>query len=468
MPAPVPMAPAALMGPAAPASGPSAPAPSVPPPGDDPMAIDFATDPILGFGHREASPDLFRATIARAIGTHPSVRRASAAQRQANAAVKEAHSGWLPEVDLQMTYNRRLAAGFSNRFTDTLVEQTQPVSRTDASVSVSQKIFDFGATAQRVKGAKARRDQAGANLEIAQDDLALDAIAAWYDVAAYRALVALAESMQQSEKEIRGSVAERIKQGASSAGDLSRVDVYLGRVALRLTQLHGQLASAEARYRESTGMPAPMQLGRPTLTLRLPETVEEARLASGNAPEVRSAKAQERAARADWRAVQAENLPQVGAQVNAARYGILENRRDYDVRGQVTLSHRLFGGGGGARQEQAHEQYRGAQAASDQVIGEAERDAETAFYTLVAYDEQVKTLEQSYIANRRNRDVLYTRFKNLNGTLFDILVADDDYFDTATTYLTAVAQRDAQRLALLRKCGTLLEGLNITMVGPGR
>lgn len=444
----------------------AAAAPSVPPPGDDPMAIDFSSDPILGFGRHQAPPDLFRTTIARAIGTHASVRRAAAQQRQASAAVKEAHAGWLPQVDVQLLYNRRLSAGFSNSF-DNLLERTRPQGRTDASVTVSERIFDFGATAQRVRGAKARREQANANLDMAQEDLALDAIAAWYDVAAYRALLALAESMQQSESDIRAAVQERIRQGASSEGDLSRVDVYLGRVALRLTQLRGQLASAEARFRETTGLPAPVQLGRPQLGLRLPATVEEARLASANAPEVRSAKAQERAARADWQAVRAENLPQIGAQVNAGRYGVFENDRDYDVRGQVTLSHRLFGGGGGARQEQAHEQFRGAQAATDQVLGEAERDAETAFTQLVAYDAQVKTLEQSYIANRRNRDVLYTRFRNLNGTLFDVLVADDDYFETATTYLTAVAQRDAQRLALLRRCGTLLEGLNITMVGPG-
>jgi adhesin transport system outer membrane protein len=440
---------------------------AVPPPDENPMTIDFSTDPVLNFGHSQAPADLFRTAIAHAIETHAQVRRAAAAERQAAAVVQEAHAGRLPTVDLQFLHNRRLSAAFSDRLRNQL-EQIRPNGRTDATLTVNENLFDFGATTLKIESAKARKDQAEANFEGTQDDLALDVIAAWYDVAAYRALIALAESMQQSENDIRSAVQERIRQGASAQGDLARVDVYMGRVALRLAQLRGQMASAEARFRETTGMPPPASLERPALALRLPRSIAEARLAANDAPEVRAIKAQERAAGADWRAVRAENLPSLDGQLSAGRYGVFENARDYDVRGQLVLSHRLFGGGGGARQTQAHEQFRGAQAATEQVIGEAERDAETAFVTLAAYEDQVRTLETAYAANRRTRDVLYTRFRNLSGTLFDVLVADDDFFETATSYLTAISQRDAQKLALLRKCGTLLEGLNIAASGPQR
>ncbi len=439
---------------------------ATPLPSDDPMRIDFSDDPVLGFAQSGASADAFRAIINRAIESHASVQRAAASERQAAGAVQEAHAGRLPDVSLQMAYNRRLASGFSNSF-DTLVERSRPIGRTDATMVVNERLFDFGATTRRIQGAQARRDQAQANVDGAREDLALDVIATWYDLAAYRALVELAEAMVQSRRGIRAAVEERIVQGVSAQGDLARVDVYIGRVASRLAQLRGEVASAEARYRETTGLSAPARIERPTLSFRLPTTVEEARLASANTPEVRAAKAQERAAGADWRAVRAENLPSLSAQVNAGRYGVFENDRNYDVRGQLVLSHQLFGGGGGARKTQAHEQFRGAQATADQISGEAERDAESAFVTLASYDEQVRALGETYMASRRSRDLMYSRFRNLRGTLFDVLITEDEYFDSATAYLTTVSQRDAQKLALLRRCGTLLDGLGIAAAGGG-
>ena len=59
---------------------------------------------------------------------------------------------------------------------------------TDALLSVQQTLFDFGANARRITAAGARLRAAGADLEAAADRVALGAVAAWYDVFAYRAI----------------------------------------------------------------------------------------------------------------------------------------------------------------------------------------------------------------------------------------------------------------------------------------
>jgi adhesin transport system outer membrane protein len=443
-----------------------APPPALPLPGDNPMTIDFAADPVLAFATRAAPADQLRATVAQALVNRSTVQSASATRRRAAAAVQEARAGWRPQVDVQLSYNRRLSAGFSDAF-DTLLERSRPVGRTDATLTASQNLFDFGAASRRIDGAKARRDQAQAQLLSAQDDAALAVIAAWYDVATYRALVAASEGLLASQRQIRAAIDQRIYQGASAQGDLSRVDAVIGRTMQRLGQYRGEADSAAERYRLATGVLPAAMLDRPGLAPPLPLSIDAARLASANSPEVLASKARERAARADWKSVAASNLPNLSAQVNAGRYGVFENERDYDVRGLLVLRHRLTGGGGGAREDQALEQYRAAQADAQTASEQAQADAAEAFATLAALDEQVRAAEAAYRASRISRDVLHQRFIAYRGTLFDLLTADEDYLNAAISYLSLVTRRDAQKLVLLRRCGALLDGLAIARPETG-
>ena len=67
-------------------------------------------------------------------------------------------------------------------------------------------------------------------------------------------------------------------------------------------------------------------------------------------------------------------------------------------------------------------------------------------------------MEASYIASRRSRDVLVERFINARGNLFDVVAAEDSYFETATAYIRALSELDAARYVLLSKTGGLLAG----------
>jgi adhesin transport system outer membrane protein len=78
-----------------------------------------------------------------------------------------------------------------------------------------------------------------------------------------------------------------------------------------------------------------------------------------------------------------------------------------------------------------------------------------------ALEEQLKALEASYIASRRSRDVLLERFINSRGDLFDVVAAEDAYFETATAYIQALSELDAARYVLLSRTGGLLDALDI-------
>ena len=70
-------------------------------------------------------------------------------------------------------------------------------------------------------------------------------------------------------------------------------------------------------------------------------------------------------------------------------------------------------------------------------------------------------LEASYIASRRSRDATVERFRVARGNLFDVVSAEDSYFESATAYIQALAELDAARYVLLSRMGRLLDILEV-------
>lgn len=436
------------------------PAPNpLPEPSGRPLQIDFTADPILRLRREQVDFETFRSAIATAVEEHPATAEGYAGEEEALAALEQAEESRLPTVDINLQSYRVLARDFSNDPTN-IIERSRPQQRTDALVSVQQNIFDFGAGARRVAAAGARLRAAAAELEASADQVALSAVASWYEVFGYRALVALTSAFLESQQDLRAAVQERIDQGVNAEGDLARVDSYIAQTQTRLARFRRLLATSEARFTELAGVPPAPLLGRapaPPSTIR---SRDEAVAAAAEAAAVRSAAAVGDAARQDARAARAERLPQVTAGVDAGRYGVFENERDYDIRGRVALRYRLFGGAD-PRAEQYEARARAAGARADRVREEAERDAAIAWSDVEALEAQLSAMEASYVASRRSRDVIIERFRVARGTLFDVVAAEDAYFEAATSYIQALTELDAARYILLSRTGRLLELLRI-------
>jgi adhesin transport system outer membrane protein len=290
--------------------------------------------------------------------------------------------------------------------------------------------------------------------------MALEGVAAWYDVFATRALVAVTEGFVGNQQELRDAVAERIRQGASAQGDTARVESYIASAQTRLARFRRLLSNAEARFTQITGSPPPADLERAPVAELPGMTRDAASLAAMSTPAARAAQALADSARQEARATKADRLPQFTAGLEAGRYGVFENDVDYDVRGRVTMRQRLFGGTE-ARVAQAEARVAQADARASRIREEATRDAAIAWSDVEALQEQLRALEASYIASRRSRDVLLERFINARGDLFDVVAAEDAYFETATAYIQALSELDAARYVLLSRTGGLLRALRI-------
>ena len=149
----------------------------------------------------------------------------------------------------------------------------------------------------------------------------------------------------------------------------------------------------------------------------------------------------------------------LSAGVDAGRYGVFENDRDYDIRGRVALRYRLFGGADAARRavrgprpRRRRPRHRASARRPSATPPSPGRDVR-------ALEQQLDALEASYIASRRSRDVIAERFRVARGTLFDVVAAEDAYFESATAYIQALTELDAARYVLLSRMGRLLDAL---------
>ena len=432
---------------------------SLPAPSGDPLKLDRATDPILALAREQAPIATFRQAVRTAIASNPSLDEAAAQVDEAAAIKGEARARALPVADLSISTFQVISRGFSNDPRN-ILERSRPRERTDGLARIQQPLIDFGASGNRIRASQARLESARASVEDVGSQIALRAVSAWYTVYGYRVLVRMAEAFSTNQRGLRTSIEDRVRQGAAAAGDVAQVDSYIASSDTQLADFKRRLASAEAQYLSVIGTPAPADLMRaPVPALdgiageTLPGDIDQLAI-------VRAARLGADAARLDVRAVKADRLPQLGAGIDAGRYGIIETARDYDVRGNLTLSLRL-GGGAAQRVDQAKARANGADARLRRVRIDAQRDAEIALADVTALADAQESIETNYLASRRSRDVLAERFRVSRGTLFDLLGAESNYFGVAARYIQAVIELDTARYALLARTGRLLPALDI-------
>lgn len=442
------------------------PGATLPAPTRDPMTIERDQDPILILVRRTQDPDDFRRILSGAIESNPSTAEALARTDEARAAESVALSQRYPVADFTLSYFNTIERNFSDD-PGNLLERSRPRSRADALASVRQPIIDFGSSAYRVAAERNRVAAALYTEDVAAADVAIRGVSAWNGVFGYRALVRLGEAFQRSQGELRKLVEERIASGVSAQGDYAQVESYLASADARLADYRRAARSAEANFRELAGIDPPPQIGPAPLLAPMP-TLEEAERLAEQIPSVLAARKRADAADRDFAASRADQLPRVTAGLDAGNYGVVETGRDYDVRANVALTYRL-GGAGPAQSRAAEARLSSQEAVYARIRNEAVRDARIAWTDVEGLEDAVAAIETNYLASRRARDVLLERFRVSRGSLFDVLAAEDNFFQVAGRYVQAQVELGVARTVLLARTGILLDAIGtapIAAMGP--
>ena len=431
----------------------------LPTPEEAPFELDRSSDPILALAAPSTSLVEFREAVQAAIRQHPYLAEAEADRDEAEALRNEARMLEYPVIDFSLTHFQILDRQFSND-PQNVLERSRPRERTDALLRLGLPLVDFGRARARIASGNERLAAAEANLDTYAVELAESAIAAWYQVFTYRVLVRLSQAFLENQNELYEALQVRIEQGASARADLAQYDGYRAAASSQLAEFRRQLETAEAQYRAFIGNEPPKDLGRAPSADPLVNSRDMAVLSAASLPAVERARRLASVAEFDSRAARAAEAPSVSLAIDAGRYGVIENDRDFDIRASVTLSHRFLGGAR-QRSEQASARERRADAAYRRILIEAERDAEIAWADVRALSDATEALRENYFASRQSRDALFARFRYSRGTLNEVLNAQTNYFNVATRFLAAVSELDIARYRLLARTGSLLDALEV-------
>jgi outer membrane protein, adhesin transport system len=405
----------------------------------------------------------FKTAVADAVNKHPRVGEAIAAQRAAKGQIKEVRAGLLPTLDAGLNFDRSLSRSFAGN--QNLNEAFRPRERVDAVVTGQQLITDFGATRHRVRSATAHSSAAEEDARLAAEQVALDAISAWDDLALAQTLVKMGDAFVERHRKILADTQLRFEQGVGPRSDVARVESYLATSEGQVAKFRRDLASARARYREIFNQAPPENIDRTPALPSQASTLEEAQaMAQKNNPIMARAGKLTHGADEDYAAAKADRLPRLSLQVDASRYDAFQSSADYDVRGRIISRYPLFSGGlRSARAGQALQRLKSAEEVQNRTRMELERDVTIAFETLSALQVERDTLKRAYDANQNALGFFVEQFKVARGTLLDLLQSEQNAFEAGIAFARGQTELTYAKNVLLVRTGEILPTLGVSL-----
>ena len=171
------------------------------------------------------------------VNTNPIVREQVHAYRQVAQDHKIALSGWRPSLDLSSTFGR------SSRKAPNTSQRRSDFNESQVDLTLTQNLFDGFDTTHQIAQARARISSAAYQLYDTADNVALDAVRAYFNILTEKRLVALAAQNVESHERILSQIQERNARGIGRLSDLEQTEG-------RLAQAHASLIAQQNNLQE--------------------------------------------------------------------------------------------------------------------------------------------------------------------------------------------------------------------------
>ena len=226
----------------------------------------------VAMGPRAASAESLRPLIAGLLDGHNLIDAAQSDLQAAAENVEVAYGGWYPALNVTSH------AGYEQQIKPGGTEDTRMPSK-ELDVTVTQKLWDFGATGSAIRSAKLTRSQAEASLQAARQNLALRGVVAYLNVLRAGRIVEFAQRSEANIKVQTQLEDARVQRGAGFATDVLQSKQLLAQAEARRFQAEGLLQLARNNFRAVFGkVPETLaEMEKPSLPVDLlPPTVDEA------------------------------------------------------------------------------------------------------------------------------------------------------------------------------------------------
>jgi adhesin transport system outer membrane protein len=330
--------------------------------------------------------------------------------------------------------------------------------RTDADLKLIQLIYDGGETGSQVSIQQALLDSGNYQLQAGTQAIALDAVTAHLNVYLQRELVALAENNLKVHQDIYQSLAEREQAGAGSISDVTQVQARLARAESTLYLSQAELNRAIANYTRVVGT-RPAELTNAGVPEALPQTLEEAlqRMGQKN-PELLALDAEIVEADSRYTLARSNYQPKIDLELSSRFNDRLEGDSSWQNTNAAMLVLRwnLFKGGqdkAGVNSSVSRKyQSRSRRAAK---LDELMEETRTVWANYIALKQQKVAFRDAVDYSRKTFDAYLKQFSVSRRTLLDVLIVENDGFQSAVQLATVSTNATIAAYRILKLMGIL-------------
>jgi adhesin transport system outer membrane protein len=419
----------------------------------------------------QADVTTLRDTVASTLAFNPNIKAFQEYRQAAEDDLKRARSGWFPRLDARASYGFEQWSDVNNRHREPgskYGDKDIYYDRSEASITVSQTIWDGLATWHRYSQGKHRADSAESRLFDNAEALGLDAVLAHIEIYRQRRIVSLAELNVQNHRKILGSQTERHRSGASTMADVSQTQTRLARSEASLAESRSALEVAIATYKRLTGK-IPGQIEVPADPMDAYPSLEAALAQSQvSNPKIKALRSDTMAAEEQTGIDFSAFHPQVYLEIGPS-YSYRTGSAYSDQGGMLFLlraNWNLFNGGYdwyNVKGDKARARQSRMELAA--LLDNLAEQTESTWSELISAQEQTRFYSNAVQYATKTRDMYLEQFNVGQRSLLDVLDSENELFSSSIQLVTAQQNIVAAKYRLLALGGGLLSSLGIERGG---
>ena len=420
------------------------------------LCTNLYSDDLLEPFMDEDQHQLFVEQISKAVSIHPEYLSSLDSLRAAGANLKGTKANILPQVRFIIDSNNQLDKNFEDG-SNNLFEKSRSDHKTDATITISQLLYDFGATKNDISKSEALFDAKRAELSSTIIDLIYRSVISYINVSAYTIFTKTINESYERHSAIRERIEQKVEGGLSAPRELSRALARQAEAYAKLITVRQNLSKAIAEYRiyfPDSELPSKMPSSDLSLQLR---TLQESReLMMKKNPNILRAISSLEASIFNTKKVKGESLPRLDLEIRGGQYNLSDQSDEYDLYSGLNLSYDIYTGGKmTALNEQAQAESSAYMNNRDAIIRKIEAEMSNSLQNIKLIPSNIEAYRNAYIANKQSQYYANEQFQTSNVLLLDLLQTERDFLESSQALIEALRSSQIENYSYMKFTGEL-------------
>ena len=405
-----------------------------------------------------AAAQTLEESVSQTLLNHPQIKEAYSLYQSRKYQIDEAKAGYYPKLDA--------SAGVGpERIKDAGTSERTDMTRRDASITLSQMLFDGFDTSSNVDRTDAEAKAQKLSLLSTAENTALRVTEVYLNMLRQQEIFDLSKDNLATHEQILSDITKRTTSGVGSSADLSQIQGRVARAYSNMAAAQNNLDDARAEYLRVVNS-EPSDLVEPAAdSVVLPASLDEAlKQATANNPVLLSALEDINAAQYQHEGAKANYYPKVSLEAGQNWYEDAGGDKGYsdNLSAMLRVRYNLFNGGADdARSRSTSALYSQAKDIHMNAYRQVEEGTRLAWQAKESLKSQKEFQQQHVEYSYETVRAYKQQFTLGQRTLLDVLNTENELFEARKSLIGTQYDELYAQYRILNATGTLLDSLKV-------